>query len=356
MDRTVQGLLTFRPELDLLRAVAVTGVLYAHFWDESSVLGQLGVRLFFVLSGFLITDILLGLRAEADAGRGRRARLLFNFFIRRGLRLWPAYFLLLGGAVLVDFQDIRSFAGWHAAFLSNVLFAISNEHLPWATAAWWSLSLEEQFYFAWPALICLPPRRALPWLVGGLIYIGVLWQFGVEYTKVEGLAGYYLPPAAFPALGGGAAIALARRSFGAIPRFVEMAGWICTPLVVVLTVTGWAGWSWAALSVLPCVALVAWSVRGGGSVLGIGSRAWWKPVLWLGRISYGVYLYHMFVMAFIFTRLWYVPGLDHRGPALFACGFLLTVAAASISWVLVEAPFNRLKRFFPYRPAVPQPS
>lgn len=344
-----QRLLGYRPGLDLLRAIAVLGVLYSHCWDEHSAWGQLGVRLFFVLSGFLITDILLEVREEFEKRPAARFTLLRNFIIRRSLRIWPAYFLVLGVALLLNFQGVRAVAGWHLLFLSNVLFSLRNEHLPWVMAAWWSLSVEEQFYLFWPSLVCFAPRRWLPWLIVSVIYLGVVWQLSMAYFSIQALGAYYLPPAAFEALGAGAGLALLRRLQGSIPSAIEYVGWLVMPLVIFLTTVGWTDWTWATLNVLPMISLVLFGLR-----TNVGLQVRWfslprRFLLWIGRVSYGVYLYHLFIFAMLYKSSLGVPQLEHRGPVLFSSVTLITILVASTSWVLVEGPLNALKRYFPYR-------
>ncbi len=150
-------------QLDTLRAFAVTAVLIRHFWPELQPgldLGARGVHLFFVLSGFLITGILLRSRALVeDSGRGTGLAIR-RFYIRRFLRIFPIYYLVLAVTWALGFPDVRSGIVWHLAYGSNILFAIENQWPP-TTAHLWSLSVEEQFYLIWPLLMLLVPRRHL---------------------------------------------------------------------------------------------------------------------------------------------------------------------------------------------------
>ena len=350
IPRPHHAALPYLPELDFLRAIAVLGVLYAHVWTESSVLGTLGVKLFFVLSGFLITDILLGLR-QSDCALATPLPRLVNFFIRRALRIWPAYYLLLGLLIIANFQNIRDVAGWHLMFASNILFAVRNEHLPWATSPWWSLSVEEQFYLLWPAVMLLPPLRAIPWIIGLLIYAGILFEFGVFHSGYTGLGAYYLPPAAFLALGTGALLSFLRFRHGSIPTIVERMGWAALPLVVLLTVTSRIDWTWGVLSVVSMAAMVTWGARGGSVWARRITRS--PPMLWIGRRSYGIYLYHVPLLAIWFSFIPEEHFLHPRGPLLFAAGLATSLAVAGLSWAIVEGPANRLKRLFPYRSQKP---
>jgi peptidoglycan/LPS O-acetylase OafA/YrhL len=116
-------------QLDTLRAFAVTAVLIRHFWPELQPgldLGARGVHLFFALSGFLITGILLRSRALVeDSGRGSGLAIR-RFYIRRFLRIFPIYYLVLAVTWALGVPDVRSGMVWHLAYGSNVLFAIQN--------------------------------------------------------------------------------------------------------------------------------------------------------------------------------------------------------------------------------------
>ncbi len=161
----------------------------------------------------------------------------------------------------------------------------------------------------------------------------------------RGLMAYYLPPAAFVALGTGALLALIRVKNGRISILVEWMGLLSVPVVASLLILPWPEWVWPILNVLPMAAAVSWAVRGDEDRLAELVR--WRPLLWIGRISYGIYLYHLFVMLFLFSLGYAV--LLHRGPLLFLAGATISIALASLSWILLEGPANRLKRYFPYQ-------
>ena len=149
--------------LDTLRAFAVFFVIIQHFgvwFDYTSPSGKFitnvlipdggfGVNLFFVLSGFLITSILL--KAKSAARDDQRLTLVKNFFIRRALRIFPIYYLLLFFLFFIDYPDIRHYFVYFVTYTSNIL--------SWLTNSWnsfshtWTLAVEEQFYLLWPWLI-----------------------------------------------------------------------------------------------------------------------------------------------------------------------------------------------------------
>ena len=119
-------------------------------------LALLGVWLFFVLSGFLITGILLRSRDQVDYGGYQGRFVLRQFYARRILRIFPLYYSVLLLAATIDLGDVRDTIFWHLAYLSNYLFA-TQQYWGAVTAHFWSLSVEEQFYILWPALDLVRP-------------------------------------------------------------------------------------------------------------------------------------------------------------------------------------------------------
>lgn len=152
--------LSHMKQLDGLRAIAVLSVLYYHFYSNALPFGIMGVRLFFVLSGFLITGILLQCRRLAETGGQSSLFTLRRFYIRRFLRIFPLFYLVLLVSAVINLQGFRDGLWWHAAYLSNVYFAAGGN--AGATIHFWSLSVEEQFYLIWPWLILYVPRAWLP--------------------------------------------------------------------------------------------------------------------------------------------------------------------------------------------------
>ncbi len=336
----------YAPQLASLRGLAIIGVLYTHLYASSSVLGHPGVSMFFVLSGFLITDILLLIKDDGQSAPAKWIGIR-NFYIRRALRIWPLYFLLVGLAFAVDFQGIRSVSAWHALFASNILFAIRGEFIPWTTAAWWSLSVVEQFYLLWPLAIMLVDRRAIPWLIAGLIFSGLTFQAGMFLAGGISPAGRLLLPASMHHLGAGALLAWVWRRDQRFPRWLTPLG-IAAVVVSLLVRQMPDGGRFAdSVAVIAMAALVA------AAFVGVRGPIGWlldlAPLQFLGRISFGVYLTHGFVAWGLFRIAASFPAFSHRGPTVFAVGSAISIMIASASWIGLEAPINRLKRYFPYR-------
>jgi peptidoglycan/LPS O-acetylase OafA/YrhL len=342
------------PQLDGLRAVAVAAVAWSH-WERPYQFGipfGAGVHLFYVLSGFLITGLLLEVRGRADRGDGVK-----SFYIRRALRIFPAFYLTLALAWLADVPPVRETFAWHALYASNVQIVMSGEW-PGAISHFWSLAVEEQFYLAWPWLIVFAPRH---WLVPSILVAvacGPLFRYWLATLGYrENLLGV-LTPGSLDSLGVGAWLAVvASRGPTALPgsanadwwsrfrRVALVAGACCVSLIV------WERWSPLPLAVMAIKqtlqALVfGWMVvRATTGFRGVAGRVLSSaPVVYLGRISYGVYLAHGFAGAL----LWAV-GLSSQSlpePFRFIALAGVTVAVAALSWQLYEGPLNRLKARF----------
>lgn len=359
------------PELDTVRGVAVLMVLFFHGFYFSAGAERFhgverwlllasapcwaGVNLFFVLSGFLITGILLESRQRPDYYR--------NFYLRRALRILPAYYgvlllvLVASRSGMVERHISWGFLGLSFIYLANVseLFGVPTQY-----AVLWSLAVEEHFYLLWPTAVRHASRRALPWICGAIVvvcpalrafYYWRGYQYGAGYTWLvaDGLAW-------------GALLALGARGRFSARRSMLRLGVAC-----------------AALSVLISAALIPFGIASGGRfaggvmrvslmnsffagmlaivlVVGTGS---WKGILhsrmlrFFGEISYGLYLIHMLAFDFVDRLLgrWGLRvSLEHGGFGLIAGRFAATlVLAVGISYLsrwYFEEPFLRLKDRF----------
>lgn len=343
----------YKPQLDSLRAVAVFAVMYSHFWDDASPWGHHGVRLFFVISGYLITGILIRSK-EAARSQGTLGVILV-FYLRRALRIFPAYYVMLALAAAL-LPEVRASLSWHATYLSNVFFALNGNWDPWPLAHLWSLSVEEQFYLFWPLLIVLSPGRTLIPTLIGVIIAAVAFRAAVIFYFPEGPARYVLTPAAFDALGAGALLAALEAS----DRLTDGLRWrLAIAAAVALALfsltsqqASLAGINFVFgdfLMVVPLAAVVAWAGAGAKGL--IGRLAASSVVRYLGRISYGIYLYHFPALAAVFLFCEYAAlQLPPLGPIRFVIASVVTVAIAATSWHLLEQPLNGLKSRLSYTP------
>lgn len=346
---------SYSPQLDGLRAVAVTAVAWSHWlpaWQFGLPLGA-GVHLFFVLSGFLITRILLDLRAAP-----RRLPAIGRFHARRVLRLFPAFFLVLGVAAWAAVPLARETWPWHAAYLSN-LFIASEARWQGHLSHFWSLAVEEQFYVVWPWLVVFAPARRLGAVVATAVVLGPLARLAAASRGLTEPFWALVPGGSADSLGLGAWVALAAapRAAGRPPR--RLRAWMA--LV--------AGGLWVGLQLAetvwplpPAVAVwrqllqgvvFAWVVsRAVSGFAGPGGRALAHPAATaVGRISYGLYLIHAFAPVIVFAAaraLDVEPWLPASPFARAGLHAATTLALAALMWRWVERPVLAWKSRVPY--------
>jgi peptidoglycan/LPS O-acetylase OafA/YrhL len=332
--------LGYRPGLDGLRALAVLLVAGVHTHPRLIPSGALGVDVFFVLSGFLITVLLV---AELDEN-GRIA--IGHFYARRALRLLPALFGLLvvvtAWAALIASPDTR-----HRA-LQEVLAAASyTRNLTWwahvpgpLLGHTWSLALEEQFYLVWPVVLVVCVRAGRSTRNLSVVFLAAFVTLTV--LRVSGFAG---PGALFigrpEALLLGATLALIRRDHpdhwieSSVARVAVVAGMVT---LIGLAVTDGAddlravGYTLAALA----SAATIWGVMVVGE-RGVGRALAWQPAVALGRVSYGFYLWHLPVLRWTDDHIHTTAYL--RIPLALTAALLAT----ALSYRVIERPALRLK-------------
>lgn len=352
----------YMPQLDALRAFAVLGVFTSHFlpkehWANAYVdLGSLGVKLFFVLSGFLIAGTLFQARAHIDEGRLSRPRAFFNFYMRRFLRLLPAYYLyILMGLVLLP--GFVQHVGWFLAYAANFLFA--NEPRTYVTFMphFWTLAIEEQFYLVMPWMMILMRPR---WLVASavvMVFLGPIFRLAGLLTGFDMFQIRMMMPAHLDTLGMGVLLAAMTARFGmegaATQRLLRAALWIGLPAATTLLTLEAMKVQPDAVFVLLNLALgflFCWVIARASTGFGgiIGTVLTWTPLLFLGRISYGLYVYHFNVPGLIRDHLF--PSLGETLQDWPSVRYLIYAAVAILiatgSWYLMERPVNRLKSRF----------
>lgn len=340
------------PQLDGLRALAVAAVLVQHTTPDAwhgGLPGAGGVWLFFVLSGFLITGILMKERSEAAAAGYPMARVWRSFWARRALRIFPLYYAVLLFAAALGIGRTRADWPWFASYAANIRLGMPG-HFWVELAHFWSLCVEEQFYLAWPvACLWLPRRWLLPlaWAGVAIAPASRLLLFRAGYYHLAN----YAPTSCLDGLGIGAALALSGRA----PRaHAAIAGAALVAACVALRAAALAGSVRLALSRLGWSLLSWWLVgRAAGGFAGpFGRLLECRPVRYVGRISYGVYVLHAAVP---WVSAWsrYRLGTSLGYPAEAGAGQLAYVSAmtlliAGLSWRYFEEPILRLKRFVPY--------
>lgn len=331
---------TKRPQLDGLRALAMIGVLYVHFWDGAPVTEHVRVTLFLVVSGFLITHILI---TAKERGGNIVVR---NFYIRRLLRLFPALIVCFAVAWVFDADGFRSSAIWHLLSVSNIYFAIHEQIKPWVVGHLWSLNLLEQFYLVWPLVILYFGVKTIYVLV--LIGLSTLIFFHTNANEV-GINGWWLFLLfSFDPILTGVFFYLLQRQKVVLEVMTSRLA-----IVVALAVLASPFFLWDAFGHSKSYRIFSQAALG---IIVVGAfKGYRGPIGWLlqsppaqfvATISYGVYVYHL--MAWYLVVQFY-PGLFAKGPLTFAVLSALTIAFATASWYLLEEPVSRLKKAFPVR-------
>jgi peptidoglycan/LPS O-acetylase OafA/YrhL len=390
-DRAVH----YIPELDGLRGIAIIMVILFHarldpaawyaplpFLHTLLDLGNTGVDFFFVLSGFLITSILLSTK-DAPA-----KSYFWSFYARRSLRIFPLYFL----AVAIFFYLELPFLHHHNAALevhSSEQFWYWTYLVNWHDAAghviagnghFWSLAVEEQFYLVWPAVVFFCAARYFPAVCAGLGSIALLLRVALS-------TGHFMAPALLPeyihrvtitrmdTLAVGALIAVLVRNPEWTQRVKSRIGMIATVAFGSFVALWWTqqrgtslpfntvGYLASAIA-YGCVVFVCVTEQGGENWPCRMAR--WRPLRSVGRYSYAMYVFHLLVIYclsllarfVIVPRMLRIPGINEVPVLAITLSAMLICVGLSYllafaSWHLYERPFLSLKKYFPYQVKAP---
>ena len=356
-----------RTDIQGLRALAVSLVLVYHLFPGRLTGGFTGVDVFFVISGFLITSHLL-------AHPPRTGRDLVTFWSRRVRRLLPASLLVLASTLVVSrlvapetqWQNTARQAGAACLYVVNWVLAsdsvdyLAADNAPSPVQHFWSLSVEEQFYFVWPILILAlvafayrrrwSPARSARLVLAGLAALGAAsLAYSVHATATNPPSAYFVTPTRMweLALGGVLALWLSRRALGR-DRASEAVG-LPAPARGLLAWAGLALIAWTALTYTARTPFPGWQalvpVLGAAAVIAAnpaagdpvspGALLARRPVQWLGDVSYSVYLWHWPMIVLVP----FVSG-GHLGLLDKAAIVLVTLVLAALTKAFVEDRFR----------------
>ena len=356
--------LNYIASLDSFRFFAVLLVIFSH-WLPATVInrfpnGFTGVTFFFVLSGFLISSNLLIQKKAIETGKTGLGTALKVFYIRRTLRIFPLYYLVI---LLLLWLAPAMYEGniwWFVAYVPNFLI-FKTKAWPGMLSHFWSLGVEEQFYLIWPLLIFLTPRSKLKWLFPGLILFSIIFKIFL-FSWQNPFFNFYdaLPFSCFDAFGVGAMLALITVDTASAGRLGKITipaslGFLAAVVLCFIIYLSGVSFLFGLAVSLASYFAIQQAINGYHGIPGfIVNNSFLQ---YLGKISYGLYVYHNFVpwiLRCITGRETRYPlfgmGLNIQGLrggiGLFVLHFILLVIIASLSWWLIENPINKLKRKF----------
>jgi peptidoglycan/LPS O-acetylase OafA/YrhL len=337
--------------LDGLRGIAALMVMAFHFIPGAdaarhpvlhlihkvAVFGQTGVTLFFVLSGFLITRILLTAKTQKNY--------FLNFYIKRALRIFPLYYL----GLIIFYLAMPLFTGiWtnkqqHIWMYWLYLQSLSDTFLWGATGPqhFWSLGVEEHFYLFWPLVVYYTTTKGLPKVIAVIVALALICRCVLIYF---GYGTFYFTLSVMDALAIGALLAwLEREDKLRLIKFNYVIGCCLVLLLPTWLFTGGKGLNWVQVIKFPIMSFFYMGIIGKLITIDAGEK---KSLLltllgYTGKISYGLYVFHPFCFAIVykycpFSNIW----------LLLLSGFALSYLTASVSFYAYEIRFIKLKRYF----------
>jgi len=348
---------TRRTQLDGLRWFAVLAVMVSHFLDPQHQFGRFGgwgVQTFFVLSGFLIGGILLSARERMQAGHVTLRNELINFYARRTLRIFPAFYaLLLACFLLGNWNDGPIL--WVATYTVNV-WEVIHCQIAGIFGHIYTLCIEEHFYLFFPLFVLLVPRNRISLLFAGMILSGFIYRLifadWFDVCNASRLVFYQMD-----ALAAGAVMARLIQTGALRPGnsadciFRRWGAWIGIIYFVnfYFLKFGIGGLRSPVLEPFFFTIFACWLIYGAarGFEGTLGAVLSFRPFIYLGSISYGIYLYHNFASWFTTNALRKLGIFEPLTPVFsFPLQVAWSIAVAALSWHLLEAPCNRAKRFF----------
>lgn len=334
--------LRYRPDIDGLRAIAVLPVLFFHVGVRGFSGGFVGVDVFFVISGYLITGILV---RDIEAGRYSIA----GFYRRRILRIFPALIGVMiattAAACLlllpVEFAAFARSLAATALFASNIdFYRVTSYFNPGGTSQpllhTWSLAVEEQWYILWPLVLAAIGSGRIGRIRAVAIAITLVsFALSLWLLPVDPAATFYLLPTRAWELGLGATLAVlaVRPRAGLLNEALALIGLALIALSVKFYTADTAFPGLAAVP--PCLG-TALLLHSGRAPSWVGQLLSLAPLRFVGLISYSLYLWHWPIVVFADTGL-----LLPKTPLVIAAIILVSIGAATLSWWLVETPFRR---------------
>ena len=342
-------------ELDNVRALAILGVLGAHWLPTGNIVNFISSTLappdiFFTISGFLITLILLTGRNKAEASETSKLAVCKSFLLKRTLRTLPAYYLL----IIIDYYLSKHSLEAYYPYLNYT----ANIH-DYKAGSWgvlphlWTMAVELQFYFCWPWIILFVPKRFLLPIILLLITIGITSQHLVPVNELS----FVFPTTCFDTLGLGALLAwfvvYKPLALVRVKPYLKLLALVCIILVFSQAVYGnfFFLFNRTLLAVATTCLLIHFYLKEAPTKRKRSFLFNNKSLGALGRISYGVYLYHLtfayysYELFLRFNRQLPFPDWFNNGILLALEELLLIFVVAWLSWQFIESPIINLKKY-----------
>lgn len=342
---------TYRPDIDGLRAIAVLAVILYHANSSWLPGGFTGVDIFFVISGFLITQII-----HLEITQNRFS--IRQFYLRRIKRILPAFFAVILFCLIIGFilfspreyAELAKSARYAITFLANHYFAKEQDYFAPAAEEipllhMWSLSVEEQYYFLWPALLLLLRRRPPLFLLiipaalmAGSFVLSSIWASNQGSLSNA----YYLLPSRFGELMIGSMLALHAKPCQSRPLAnlvaASGAGLLCGSFIFLGKQSVFPGYN----ALWPCLGTAFLIYAGSNPQNLISQLLGWRVLTFTGLLSYSLYLWHWPILAF--TRYFFINN-ELSEITLLAC-LASTGLAGYLSWRFIEQPVRQMKLTF----------
>lgn len=349
-------------QLDSLRAISIILVIIQHWYPETLVSkfflpGMIGVNTFFVISGFLISDILIANRLIAEKRGIKKSKVLFSFYIRRFLRIFPIYYLTLFFLLYINLFHIRDTQWWYISYTMNWNMYLTNSWMLFGHI--WSLCVEEQFYLIWPLIMLFIPLKHLKKTILIILIISPVGRM-ITFLITKNDFVFALPISSFDGFCIGAILAylynfkikeVESSVFKRRIRILSFISLFCLITILYFHYNNYFSTNIAAyyFQVILFMSLLGYcivyyitqEVKGF-----LGYLLQTRLLLFIGKISYSLYLFHN-ILEHVIGRFGFGEILPFKGYYRLIY-MLILVFISTLSWYLFEKPINGLKKHYPY--------
>ena len=351
-------------QLDGLRAVAIVGVLIAHWLQNSLEIKLLknipygtGVTLFFVISGFLITKIILDFKEENREANRSNSASIKAFYIRRSLRIFPIYYLTIFFLLFIGFANTNDLFVWLVTYTTNIYMTLESTYIGSFTH-FWSLAVEEQFYLMWVFVIVFINKKYNLPVILLFIVISLFFMYYFRYFTEYWLANS-LVICQMHNLGSGALLAYFVKYKPEFFKKLSIKYIKLTTLIVLIVFTFiyvvrkpeplYESLAFLRNPILTLIyfLLVLIGIKNG--FRGISKFLLENKIsIYIGKISYGLYVYHLFMNPLFFNVINPYVRKPLTNYQYFLVFLVMNLVISTLSWYIIEKPLNSLKKYFKY--------